>query len=176
MKREELAIPGVVLLHPQVHADDRGSFMEIFREEQLGVPFVQGNHSKSRRGVLRGLHYHRKQSDAWYVLQGEARVGLADMRDRSGQVLTVDLSGDDPAVLYIPPGVAHGFAAITDMELIYWVTHNYDNTDELGVAWNDPALGVPWGIDEPILSGRDEAAPPVDWDEIGRTLRPGAST
>jgi len=170
VKREELAIPGVLLLHPEVHPDDRGSFMEIFRQDDLGVPFVQGNHSKSREGVVRGLHYHRKQSDAWYVLQGRARVGLADVRDRSGQALTVDLSGDDPAVLYIPPGVAHGFAALTDIELIYWVTHHYDNSDEFGVSWNDPTLGVPWGVKDPMLSGRDREAPPLDWDEVERVL------
>lgn len=170
MKVEELAIPGVLLLHPEVHADPRGSFMEIFREEDLGVPFVQGNHSRSVQGVLRGLHYHRRQSDAWYVMRGTARVGLADMRERRGTVRTVDLSSDEPRVLYIPPGVAHGFAALTDMELIYWVTHYYDNSDEFGVAWDDPTLRVSWDIETPTLSERDQEAPPLDWDEVEAVL------
>ena len=173
MTREALEIPGVILLRPTVHEDERGSFMEIFREADLGVPFVQGNHSRSRAGVLRGLHYHRRQSDAWYVIRGRARVGLADVRERSGQTLTVDLSGDEPAVLYLPPGVAHGFYALTDMELIYWVTHYYDNTDEFGVTWDDPTLAVPWQASDPILSDRDRSAPPLDWTQVDAVLVDG---
>lgn len=170
MKVEELAIPDVKLLHPEIHEDVRGSFMEIFREEELEVTFVQGNHSRSHANALRGLHYHRKQSDAWYVLRGEARIGLADVRGRSGATLTLDLSGDDPAVLYLPPGVAHGFYAMTDLDVIYWVSHYYDNTDEFGVAWNDPTLAVPWEVSDPILSERDRTAPLLDWDEVEEVL------
>jgi dTDP-4-dehydrorhamnose 3,5-epimerase len=165
-------IPGVVLARRDVNEDGRGFFLEIFREDALGVSFVQANHSHSRAGVLRGLHYHARQSDAWYVVSGTARVGLADLRTTTDHpaVATIDLSPDDAAVLYIPPGVAHGFAALTDLDLVYWVTHYFDNTDEHGVAWSDPTLAVPWDVKDPILSDRDASAPPLDWDEVAAAL------
>jgi dTDP-4-dehydrorhamnose 3,5-epimerase len=166
------AIPGVVLAKRDVHEDPRGFFLEIFREDLLGVSFVQGNHSHSRAGVLRGLHYHATQSDAWYVVSGTARVGLADLRTPVNRpaVAAVDLSADDPSVLYIPPGVAHGFAALTDLDLVYWVTHYFDATDEHGVAWNDPLLGIHWGVEDPVLSERDAAAPPLEWGAVAAVL------
>lgn len=172
MKIEELEIPGVLLCRSETHSDERGSFMEIFREDALGVKFVQANHSHSRAGVLRGLHYHARQSDAWYVARGRAQVGLADLRTPADRpaALTVDMPEDDRAVLYIPPGVAHGFYAVTDLDLIYWVTHYFDDTDEHGVAWDDPKLTVPWKVTDPILSGRDRSAPSVDWDELEEVL------
>lgn len=159
------AIPGVFQAFPTIHGDLRGSFMEIFREDLLGTPFVQANHSRSRAGVLRGLHHHAKQSDAWYVIGGEAQVVLADLRDPSHRpcVVSVILRAAEPSVLLIPPGVAHGFLALTDVDLIYWVTHGYDSTDEFGVAWDDPALGAPWARTDPILSGRDQANPRIAW-------------
>ncbi len=176
--REELAeIPGAVLFRPRIHQDFRGFFLEVFREDGFGSHFVQANHSHSRAGVLRGLHYHLRQSDAWYVVAGRAQVALADLRDRSRPrpaVVTLELSGENPAVLYIPPGVAHGFLALTELDLIYWVTHYYDGSDELGVAWNDPLLGVPWklpgGLEEPILSDRDRAAPRLSWGPGPRAI------
>lgn len=168
MKMEELEIPGVLLGRPERFEDDRGWFMEILREDAFGVSFVQGNHSHSRAGVLRGLHYHAKQSDAWYVASGQAQVGLADLRTRSEHptAFTLDMSSDDPTVLYIPPGVAHGFYAVTELDLIYWVTHYFDNTDEHGIAWNDPTLGVTWAIDSPTLSKRDQDAAVLDWSRV----------
>jgi dTDP-4-dehydrorhamnose 3,5-epimerase-like enzyme len=89
-------IPGVVLIRPKVHADERGFFLETVREDTLGTAFVQGNHSHSRAGVLRGLHYHARQADAWYVVRGRARVGLADLRTRTDRPasLAVDMSDD----------------------------------------------------------------------------------
>src|ERR1044072_5721172 len=116
--------------------------MEIFREDLLGVRFVQANHSHSNANVLRGLHWHRHQSDAWYVMNGHAQAMLADLRTPSDQpaVASVDLIGGEPKVLYIPPGVAHGFYGVTDVDLIYWVTGYYDASDEFGVAWDDPAV------------------------------------
>jgi dTDP-4-dehydrorhamnose 3,5-epimerase len=169
-------IPGVVLLRPEVHGDERGFFLETMREDALGATFVQGNHSHSRSGVLRGLHFHARQADAWYVVRGRCRVGLADLRSRTDRpaALTVELSEDDPGTLYIPPGVAHGFAALTDLDLVYWVTHYFDGTDEHGVAWNDPILAVPWDIEDPILSGRDASARSLNWDQVDATLA-GAS-
>lgn len=169
MKLEESPeIPGVQVGSPQVHEDSRGSFLEIFREDLLGTRFVQGNHSHSREGVLRGLHYHRKQADAWYVISGEAQAMLVDLRNQSDKpaVLSIDLSSSRPTVLYIPPGVAHGFLAITDVDLIYWVTHPYDSSDEFGVAWDDPQVDAPWQNRDPILSDRDTSNPKLDWQLI----------
>ena len=155
-------IDGVHVLCPERFADERGSFLEVFREDQLDARFVQANHSHSRRGVLRGLHHHRHQTDAWYVVRGRALAGLVDLRNLpSLLVSTVELSGDDPATLVIPPGVAHGFLALEDLDLVYWVTHPYDASDEHSLAWNDPTAAVPWGVNDPILSDRDRAAPPL---------------
>ena len=169
MKMEPVdGIPGAVLGTPDIHADGRGSFLEIFREDLLGVRFVQANHSRSQQGVLRGLHYHRKQADAWYVIGGEAQAMLADLRTPSPNpvVRPVDLVADRPQVLYIPPGVAHGFLAITDVDLIYWVTGYYDSTDEFGVVWDDPTLAAPWRIRQPILSERDRTNARLEWASI----------
>jgi dTDP-4-dehydrorhamnose 3,5-epimerase len=96
---------------------------------------------------------------------------LADLRTPHRPIVaTADLSPDDPAVLFIPPGVAHGFLAVTDVDLIYWVTEYYDNSDEFGVSWNDPGLAVAWKTSDPVLSERDSAAPPVDWAEVSGVL------
>lgn len=166
-------IPGVVLVRPDVYADERGFFLETLREDVLGTAFVQGNHSRSRAGVLRGLHFHARQADAWYVVRGRCRVGLADLRTRTDRPasMAIDLSDDDPATLFIPPGVAHGFAALTDLDLTYWVTRYFDGTDEHGVAWDDRVAAVPWGFEDPIVSARDASAEPLDWDEVERVLR-----
>ena len=173
MRTEQIKqIPGVILLRPEVHGDDRGFFLETLREDALHTSFVQGNHSHSRAGVLRGLHFHARQADAWYLVRGRCRVGLADLRTRTDRPasVTIELSEDDPATLYIPPGVAHGFAALTNIDLVYWVTHYFDGSDEHGVAWNDPTLAVPWEIEAPILSERDLSAGPLDWDGVAATL------
>lgn len=170
--KEVPGIPGVLLGKPEVHSDDRGSFLEIFREDLLDARFVQANHSHSAKGVLRGLHFHRRQADAWYVINGVAQAMLADLRVKADQppVAAVELSGGEPQVLYIPPGVAHGFLALTDVDLIYWVTHPYTSEDEFGIAWDDPALSAPWKTASPILSGRDKANPKLDWDHISPLL------
>jgi dTDP-4-dehydrorhamnose 3,5-epimerase len=171
VRGEDLGISGVRLLSPRRHLDDRGWFMEILRENDMAARFVQANHSHSQAGVLRGLHYHRRQADAWYVVGGRAQVGLADLRrTRQPIVTTVELSAEDPAVLFLPPGVAHGFLALTDVDLLYWVTEYYDDTDEFGVAWNDPSLAVPWKTVDPILSKRDADTPPLDWAEVASVL------
>jgi dTDP-4-dehydrorhamnose 3,5-epimerase len=173
MQREPFdPIPGVVLLRPEVHGDDRGFFLETMREDALGVRFVQANHSHSRAGVLRGLHFHARQADAWYVVRGRARVGLADLRTRTDRPasLAVDLRDDEPGTLFIPPGVAHGFAALTDLDMVYLVTQYFDGADEHGLAWNDPTLAVPWAVEDPILSDRDAAAEPLRWDAVSAVL------
>lgn len=150
------------------HGDERGRFVEIMRAERYPERFVQSNHSRSTAGVLRGLHYHERQADLWYVASGIARAGLADLRHAAEAPATavVTMDADQPCVLYIPRGVAHGFLAVTDVDLIYLVTNYYDATDENGIAWDDATLAIDWGIDEPILSERDRSNPPLSWDDI----------
>lgn len=159
---------GVRLTSLSPHRDERGRFVEMFRAHDFDSTFVQANHSSSKRGVLRGLHYHRHQADLWYVVRGSARVGLVDLRTRTRRptVATATLSEDTPASLFIPPGVAHGFYATSDVDLIYWVTALFDATDEYGIAWDDPTIGLDWGTTAPILSERDRANPPLRWQEI----------
>jgi dTDP-4-dehydrorhamnose 3,5-epimerase len=165
------------------HADSRGSFRELWRAstfpeltpDETGAPaateprFVQANLSTSAPGVLRGLHYHRRQLDYWTVATGRALVALVDVRpllDESGDralVETRELEADEWVV--IPAGVAHGFLALEPLELLYLVTNEFDDTDELGFAWDDPAVGVPWPTipgapdGRPILSDRDRSNP-----------------
>jgi dTDP-4-dehydrorhamnose 3,5-epimerase len=167
-----LAIDGVAMLSLKSFGDDRGRFLEVFRREWIPGAFIgplQVNCSTSSRGVLRGLHYHRHQTDIWVPVGGRLRAGLADARRESptfGHGMTLDLDAQDPAALsalLIPPGVAHGFAALTDITLIYVVDRYYDVVDELGIAWDDPVLGLDWGLSEPVLSGRDRQNLPFDW-------------
>ncbi len=158
-------IAGVKVVRLQSFQDDRGRFVETFRKswfpERTWEQF-QSNRSDSRAGVLRGLHYHFRQIDYWCLTRGRIRVGLADLRRGSltfGQSATLDLDADEPRGVFIPSGVAHGFYALTDATLTYIVDNYYDNSDELGVAWDDPDLVVPWGVTAPTLSPRDLSNP-----------------
>jgi dTDP-4-dehydrorhamnose 3,5-epimerase len=158
-------LEGVAWGHLAAHADERGAFREIWRASWPGERYVQANLSTSRLRVLRGLHYHRRQLDRWTVASGRAFVALVDVRpvlaDPSTRppVETRVLRPDEWVV--IPPGVAHGFYAIEATDLLYFVTNEYDGTDELGFAWDDPEVGVPWPERDPILSPRDRANPPL---------------
>ncbi|MBV7329011.1 dTDP-4-dehydrorhamnose 3,5-epimerase [Chloroflexi bacterium TSY] len=149
----------------QPFGDDRGRFMETFRKEwfpERSWDIIQTNRSDSTKGVLRGLHYHHKQVDYWTVIRGTLRVGLADLRKDSNTyqaVETIDVGDDNLMGVFIPIGVAHGFLGLTDATLMYIVDNYYDGDDEFGVAWNDPDLAIDWGIDNPILSGRDQKNP-----------------
>jgi dTDP-4-dehydrorhamnose 3,5-epimerase len=159
-----LAIDGVQVAHLVGHTDARGSFVETYRREWFpdGREMVQSNRAVRAAGSLVGLHFHRHQADYWHVTAGSARIVLHDLRRGSateGVTWAADLA-DDRGV-YIPPGVAHGFAATTDVALTYLVDRYYDPADELGVAWDDPAIGADWGIDAPVLSARDQANPTV---------------
>ena len=163
------AIDGVRIVTLDVYGDLRGRFCEIFRSAAMPETFVQANHSRSAAGVLRGLHYHEHQADLWYVPAGRAQVGLADLRVRGGTPPTESfvLDAAQPTTVFIPPGVAHGYLALTDLDVIYWVTGEYDPGDEHGVAWNDPTLGIPWQIDaEPVVSERDAKNPGLDWELV----------
>lgn len=147
------------------HSDNRGFFNEAFRREwfpERDWSRIQLNHSSSAKGVLRGLHYHHHQVDYWYVPFGRIRVVLADLRPESPTfkvVQILELIASDPQGLFIPPGVAHGFIALTDSILLYVVNNYYDGSDEHGLAWNDPDLAIDWGIDRPEVSERDRANP-----------------
>jgi dTDP-4-dehydrorhamnose 3,5-epimerase len=173
-------IPGVAWGAVVRHGDLRGSFRELWRAsafgdldaERAGRPgaaFVQSNLSTSAPGVLRGLHFHRRQLDHWIVATGRALVALVDVRpvvaDPTARpiVETRELGAD--GTVTIPVGVAHGFLALEPLELVYLVTNEFDGTDELGFAWDDPVAAVPWppvaGTPDgrPILSDRDRSNP-----------------
>jgi dTDP-4-dehydrorhamnose 3,5-epimerase len=157
-------IADVVVVEPDAHGDSRGRFVETYRRSwfALGREMVQANRSEKQAGALVGLHYHLHQADYWYLLRGRARVVLHDLRVGSptdGATLAVDLEGDVDRGLFIPPGVAHGFAAIDDLLLWYLVDSYYNPADELGVAWDDPDIGADWGIADPVLSDRDKSNP-----------------
>ncbi len=162
------------------HGDARGAFREVWRasafpsltKAETGAEdarFVQANVSTSAAGVLRGLHYHRRQLDHWIVLDGRAFVALVDVRPAASggrPVVETRVLGEDETVT-IPAGVAHGFLALTDLVLMYVVTNEYDGTDELGFQWDDPLVAVPWPTvtgtpdGKPLLSDRDRRNPPL---------------
>jgi dTDP-4-dehydrorhamnose 3,5-epimerase len=162
-------IAGVYHADPDVHGDDRGIFVETYRREWFpeGREMIQGNRVDRQPGALVGLHFHLHQADYWYVPQGRARVVLHDLRAGSpteGQTLSFDLGTredgtHDHGGVFIPPGVAHGFAAHTPVILTYLVDGYYNVADELGVAWDDPEIAADWGVTDPILSDRDRTNP-----------------
>ncbi len=156
-------IDGVQIVRLKSFADDRGRFMETFRKEwfpQRSWDIIQCNRSDSKKGVLRGLHYHHHQVDYWYVPTGQLRACLVDIRPNSTTYLNTDCfeMGDQNEIgLFIPVGVAHGFAALSDVTLTY-IVDNYFNggVDENGVAWNDPQFSLNWGVENPLVSARDK--------------------
>ena len=162
-------INGVVVVEPDIHDDERGVFIETYRRQWFpgGREMIQGNRGDRRAGSVVGLHYHLHQADYWYVPFGSARVVLHDLRtdsatDGATEVIDIGTQPDgthDHRGIYIPPGIAHGFAALTDMTITYLVDSYYNAQDELGVAWDDPAIGADWGVTEPVLSARDQANP-----------------
>ena len=159
------ATQGVWLRRNVEHPDDRGSFTELWRAS-LTLPFtdqpmVQANLSRSRAGVLRGMHFHLHQADLWLLVEGRAVAALTDVRQAlSGGRATseiVEMSVGD--ALLIPHQVAHGFLALTDMALVYLVSNEYDGSDEHGFAWDDPDAAIDWPAAPRIISDRDRANP-----------------
>lgn len=155
--------PGVWRGRLPVFADSRGSFTEFWRAS-LTAPltnarFVQSNRSESRVNVLRGMHFHRRQCDLWVVSHGRAFVAATDLRaiESRGEASTETMELRAGDCIFLPELVAHGFLALEPMELIYFVTNEYDGTDELGFAWNDPDVGIDWPVRDPILSECDQA-------------------
>jgi dTDP-4-dehydrorhamnose 3,5-epimerase len=166
---ESDVISGVFVVVPTVHGDERGYFVETYRRQWFpqGREMVQGNRGDRKADAIVGLHYHLHQADYWYVPEGRARVVLHDLREGSptdGATLAIDLGRAEDGShahtgVFIPPGVAHGFAALTDMTITYLVDGYYNPADELGVAWDDPAVAADWGVGEPVLSERDQKNP-----------------
>jgi len=142
-----------------LHEDERGWFAELARASVLPKPFAQANLSFSRRGVIRGLHYHeRGQDDLFVCLRGMVRIVVLDRE--SGDTFTEDIGDENPVAVYVPGRHAHGFEALTDALFAYLVTEEYDadDPDEHGVPWDDPRIVDLWSTRSPLLSERDRAA------------------
>ena len=149
-------IQGIRRFPLQMYEDERGWFCELRRDSALPKPTRQTNLSFSRRGVIRGLHFHeRGQDDLFACLQGTARVVVLDRE--SGETFTVDIGDENPAAVYVPGHHAHGYEALTDCLFLYHVTEEYDSADpdEHGVPWNDERVAHLWSTQSPILSERD---------------------
>lgn len=161
---ESDSIVGIYVVEPDIFGDERGVFIETYRREWFpeGREMIQGNRADRAAGCLVGLHYHLHQADYWYVPRGRARVVLHDLRAGSptdGATLELEIGEHDHRGVFIPPGVAHGFAALTDMTITYLVDGYYNPADELGIAWDDPEIAADWGLSDPILSARDQENP-----------------
>lgn len=181
MEIVQTALPGVVVIKPDVHEDERGFFMETYRAEALveaGVHgnFVQDNHARSMHRVLRGLHYQLQhpQAKLCRVVSGEVFDVAVDIRLGSptfGQWYGVTLSEENKLQIYLPRGFAHGYVVRSETaEFLYKCTDYHDASDGHGVLWNDPAIGIPWDTPAPILSRKDRQFLPLA--DVPRELLP----
>ena len=166
----ETALPGVLIIEPKAFGDHRGFFLETFqveryREAGITLPFVQDNHSRSQRGVLRGLHFQktRPQGKLVSVSRGAVYDVAVDIDPASatyGQFVGVELNDDNHRQMWVPPGYAHGFCVLSEVaDFQYKCTDFYFPADEGGLLWNDPDVGIPWPITEPQLSAKDANNP-----------------
>lgn len=174
MKLIKTKLKDCLIIEPKVFSDDRGFFLETFQDKRysqlagIDLPFVQDNHSRSTRGVLRGLHFQKTkpQGKLVRVVQGEVYDVALDLRKNSrsfGQWEGVILSERNKRQFWVPPGFAHGFLVLSDkVDFEYKCTDYYDPLDEGSVLWNDPSLAIPWPIDDPILSKKDATADTLD--------------
>jgi dTDP-4-dehydrorhamnose 3,5-epimerase len=164
------AIPGVVVIEPDVHQDSRGFFLETYHADKyraggISDVFVQDNQSRSAGGTLRGLHLQlqRPQGKLIRVIEGEIFDVAVDVRRGSptfGRWVGVTLSADNFRQCYIPKGFAHGFAVVSAVAQVeYKCTDIYDAASEIGIAWDDPAIGISWPVSTPVLSDRDRRHP-----------------
>lgn len=169
MKFTPTELPEVILVEPKVFGDHRGFFLETYHVDRYkagGIPldFVQDNHSKSKRGTLRGLHAQLQQPQGKLVraLSGDIFDVAVDARPgspRFGQWVGAMLTAENHHQLYVPPGFLHGFCVLSESaEVAYKCTALYAPEDEISVLWNDPAIGIQWPVDDPLLSARDEGA------------------
>jgi dTDP-4-dehydrorhamnose 3,5-epimerase len=163
-------LPGVIVIELDVHRDARGYFLETYHDQKykaagIDGPFVQDNHSRSTAGTLRGLHLQRRRPQGKLIraIEGEIYDVAVDVRRGSptfGRWVGVTLSADNFKQCYVPPGFAHGFAVVSPIAQVeYKCTDLYDSASEIGIAWNDPALAIPWPIEQPFLSERDRRHP-----------------
>ena len=166
------ALPDVAIVEPRVFRDARGWFFESWNRRTLAgagldVDFVQDNHSRSIRGVLRGLHYQveHAQGKLVRVVVGEVFDVAVDLRERSptfGRHVALRLSADDPRMLWVPPGFAHGFVVLSEVaEFLYKTTDYWYPEHERTLLWNDPALGIDWPVADPLLAPKDAAGAPL---------------
>jgi len=179
MRIVQTDLPGVLLVEPDVFRDARGHFLETFHERkyrEAGLPhaFVQDNLSRSVRGTLRGLHaqLRRPQGKLVRAVQGEIFDVAVDIRPGSptfGKWTGLRLSSGDFRQIFVPPGFAHGFCVLSEFaEVAYKCTTFYDRADEIGLRWNDPAVGIAWPLKDPLLSEKDAALPTLA--ELGPQL------
>ena len=183
MKATRLAIPDVVLIEPKVFGDARGFFFESFNQQAFNEAtatshqFVQDNHSRSARGVLRGLHYQVRQPQGKLVrvTQGAVFDVAVDIRKASptfGRWVGVELSADNQRQLWVPAGMAHGFVVLSETaDFLYKTTDYYAPEHERCIAWDDPAIGIDWplavhGIEAPLLSDKDRRGLPLSEAEV----------
>ena len=164
---------GLVLIEPRVFTDERGYFLESYKKSDftangIDYNFLQDNHSLSRKNVVRGLHYQREpkgQGKLVRVMSGSVWDVAVDIRKGSPTFLkwmSFELSGENKEMLFIPPGFAHGFLALTDdVHLVYKCTEEYDAKLDTGLRWNDPDIGVVWPVQNPIISEKDMVLPYV---------------
>lgn len=175
---ERLSIPDVILITPRIFPDDRGFFLEAYKYSDFSAAgicdmFIQDNHSQSTHGVLRGLHYQlppMAQAKLVRCIHGAIFDVAVDIRRHSptfGQWAGCKLSPDTQAMLYIPAGFAHGFFTLTQTaEILYKTTADYSPGHERCIQWNDPAIGIEWGIDQPILSQKDQQGTLLEAAEV----------
>lgn len=175
MKVVETDLPEVKIIEPAVHGDERGFFMETWNAQAFAAAgieagFVQDNHSRSARGVLRGLHYQivQPQGKLVRVVAGRVFDVAVDIRrssPRFGQWAGVELSAENKRLLWVPPGFAHGFLALEDgSDLVYKCTDFYAPEHDRSILWSDPAIGIDWPVAEigrPLISAKDEAGSPL---------------
>lgn len=173
-----LTIPDIVLIEPNVFPDERGYFMESFKasdfkKANLPTHFIQDNFSFSKKDVIRGLHYQKNpkaQGKLVSVLKGGVWDVAVDIRRESQTFLkwvATELNNHNHAMLYIPPGFAHGFISLTeDVHLLYKCTNEYDPQADAGIRWNDPDIAIAWPVANPILSPKDRALPLLSAAEL----------
>ena len=173
MKVIETAIDGVKIIEPRVFGDERGFFLETFQarryaeEAGIDLPFVQDNHSRSAKGVLRGLHFQKTkpQGKLVRVVRGEVFDVAVDIRRDSptfGRWEAAILSEENKRQFWVPPGLAHGFVVLSETaDFEYKCTDYYDPSDEACLIWNDPAVGIEWPLAEPQLSAKDAQGLPL---------------
>lgn len=175
MKVRETSLPGVLIVEPQIFRDERGFFLETFSAKRLGdsqIPenFAQDNHSRSTRGVVRGLHYQLRSPQGKLVHAARGRIFDVAVDIRRGSPtfakwFGLELNDENMLSLWIPGGFAHGFCVLSDVaDVIYKCTVPYEAADDRGIAWNDPLIGIDWPVKDAILSAKDSSYSPLSPD------------